>query len=120
METIIQPPKQDNKTLIENFCKDCQIRNMTKETIRRYKSTLKQFATYFKQNDLTDLSIQSLEEYLSYLKFERNVKPKTIDNNFSALSAFCEYLVWHSYSNQNFVLPFRKRYLRMYKIKNGL
>lgn len=115
METITQTLKQENKSLIENFCKDCKLRNMTKETVRRYKSSLKQFIDKFKENDLTNLSTQSLKEYLSYLKFERNIKHTTIENNFSALSAFCDFLVWQGYSNQNIVLPFRKRYLRMYK-----
>ncbi len=119
METITLHQKQDNKTLIEQFCQDCQLRNMTKETTRRYKSSLKQFADHFKQTDLTTLKMQTLEEYLSYLKFERNVKHTTIENNFSALSAFCDYLVWRGCSNQNLVLPFRKRYLRMYKTDNG-
>ena len=115
METITQPIKQDNKTLIENFCKDCKIRNMTNETIRRYKSSLKQFTNEYKEKDLTKLSIDALKEYLSYLKFEREIKHTTIENNFSALSGFYDFLVCQGYTNKNIVLPFRKRYLRMYK-----
>jgi integrase/recombinase XerD len=56
-----------------------------------------------------------LEKFLGYLKFERKVKHKTIKNVFSALSTFYNYLVFYGYTNQNLVLPFRKRYLRMYK-----
>ncbi len=118
METITQHPKQDNNNLIENFCKDCQ-NFLTPETTRRYKSSITQFTNHFKNCDLTNLNNQLLQEYLKYLKFDRKVKQTTIENNFSALSAFCEFLRWNGYSNQNLVLPFRKRYFRMNKTKKG-
>ncbi|MHA2408123.1 MAG: phage integrase N-terminal SAM-like domain-containing protein, partial [Candidatus Ranarchaeia archaeon] len=119
METLAQEPIQDVGTLIEKFCKDCKLRGMTKESIRRYKSSLKLYASYFNLANLVNLNMQMLEDFLGHLKFERKVKPKTIKNNFSALSAFYDYLAFHGFADRNLVLTFRKRYLRMYKNDNS-
>ena len=118
METLSLDHIQDMGILIENFCQDCKLRGMTKETVRRYKSSLKQFAHFFNYANLINLNRQMLEEFLGYLRFERKVKHATIQNNFSALSAFYDYLVFIGYSDRNLVLPFRKRYLRVYKTDN--
>ena len=118
METLTLQPTPSIKSLIEDFCQDCKLRGMTKETIRRYKSSLNQFTHVFSHNDLINLNIKMLEKFLSYLKFERKVKHATIENNFSALSAFYDYLIFFGYTDKNWVLRFRKRYLRMYKKDN--
>jgi integrase/recombinase XerD len=119
MESLAIEPVQDVDMLIEKFCKDCKLRGMTPESIRRYKSSLKLYVSHFNCANLVNLNMQMLEEFLSHLKFERQVKHKTIENNFSALSAFYDYLAFHGYTNRNLVLPFRKRYLRMYKKSNN-
>jgi integrase/recombinase XerD len=115
METVTLEHVQDAGTFIDMFCKDCKLRGMTSESIRRYKSSLRLYAKYFNGAEIVSLKMQMLEEFLSHLKFERKVKHKTIENNFSALSAFYDYLVFHGYADRNLVLPFRKRYLKMYK-----
>ena len=56
-----------------------------------------------------------LRDFLSYLKLNRGLKHKTIKAHFSALSAFCDYLVFEGIVKANIVLPFRKRYLKRYK-----
>jgi len=119
METMTLELIQDVGTLIEKFCKDCKLRGMTKESIRRYKSSLKLYVSYFNHANLVNLNMQMLEEFLGHLKFGRQVKHKTIENNFSALSAFYDYLAFHGFTDRNLVLPFRKRYLRMYKKNNN-
>lgn len=119
METMTLELIQDVGTLVEKFCKDCKLRGMTKESIRRYKSSLKLYVSYFTHANLVNLNMQILEEFLGYLKFGRQVKHKTIENNFSALSAFYDYLAFHGFTDRNLVLPFRKRYLRMYKKNNN-
>jgi len=118
METVILEPQQDIGRLIEKFCQDCRLRSMTKESIRRYKSSLKQFSEYFNQTNLIDVNNQMLKDFLDYLMTEKKLKHKTIENNFSALSAFYDYLVFHGFTGTNLILPFRKRYLRMYKNEN--
>jgi len=119
METITVKLTQNIDTLIEKFCKDCKLRGMTKESITRYKSTIIMFAKYFKKTSIITLNIKMLEEFLGYLKFKKEVKHKTIENNFTTLSAFYDYLVFHGFTNRNLVLPFRKRYLKMYKNNNN-
>lgn len=56
-----------------------------------------------------------LKDFLQYIKYERSVKHKTIENYFSALSSFYDYLAFERLVSTNIVLPFRKRYLRQYK-----
>jgi len=106
---------QDFNVLIENFWKDCKLRGMTKESSRRYKSSLEIFADYFRNTNPVDVNNQMLKDFLEYLKFERGVKHKTIENYFAALSAFYDYLIFEEITDKNMILPFRKRYLKMYK-----
>ena len=106
---------QDFNVLIENFWKDCKLRGMTKESSRRYKSSLEIFADYFRNANPVDVNNQMLKDFLEYLKFERGVKHKTIENYFAALSAFYDYLIFEEITDKNMILPFRKRYLKMYK-----
>jgi integrase/recombinase XerD len=115
METVTLEHAQDVDILIEKFCRDCRLRGMTAESIRRYKSSVKQFAQYFNFSNLISPDMHMLKDFLAYLKFEKQVRQKTIENNFSALSAFYDYLAFQGYTDRNLVLPFRKRYLRMYK-----
>jgi len=106
---------QDHYMLLESFCTDCRLRGMSTESIRRYRSSLGIFADYFNDHDLIEVDMQMLKGFLGYLKYERGVRHKTVENNFSALSAFYDYLVFEGITNKNIILPFRKRYLKMYK-----
>jgi site-specific recombinase XerD len=115
VENVTLKLVQDFSKLIEDFCKDCRLRGMTVESIRRYQSSLNMFADYFNKANLTEVNMPMLKDFLGYLKFERAVKQKTIENDFSALSSFYDYLVFEEITNQNTILPFRRRYLKMYK-----
>jgi len=108
---------QDHGRLIEDFCEDCRLRGMTAESIRRYKSSLLIFARFTLNRDaeVNNLDAQTLKDFLQHILYERNVKHKTVENYFSALSAFYDYLVFEGLVSTNLVLPFRKRYLRRYK-----
>lgn len=108
---------QDYGKLIDRFCEDCRLRGLTEETIRRYRSNLKLFADFMSKSakDLVDMDIQSLKEFLQHIKYDRNSEHKTVENYFSALSTFSDYLVFEGTRSSNIVLPFRKRYLRRYK-----
>jgi integrase/recombinase XerD len=79
----------DLQTLIDAFCDDCQLRGLSAESIRRY--------------------------YLRYLKQVRQIKHRTIEINFTALSSFYEYLLSEDHVNTNIIRAFRKRYLQRYK-----
>jgi integrase/recombinase XerD len=107
----------DLQILIDAFCEDCQLRGLSNESIRRYRSCLEQFAKQLviTDCDLEQVNKQVLKEYLKYLKQVRKIKHRTIEINFSAISSFYEYLVSEEHVNKNIILPFRKRYLKRYK-----
>lgn len=111
----LQP--QNPLKLIEEFCEDCKLRNMTEETIRRYRSSLRIFLNFLLKEKIaiTGVDKHILKEFLRYVRFGRKVKHKTIENYFSALSTFYDYLTFEGLTASNPVLPFRKRYLRRYK-----
>jgi len=108
---------QDPGRLIEDFCKDCKLRGMTTESVRRYKSSLLIFAGFLLNRgvDPGNADTHVLKDFLQNILHERNVKHKTVENYFSALSAFYDYLAFEGLVGTNVVLPFRKRYLRRYK-----
>jgi len=108
---------QDIRRIIEEFCKDCKLRGMTNESVRRYKSSLLIFAGFLLNRgvDIAHADTHMLKDFLQHIMYERNVKHKTAENYFSALSAFYDYLVFESLTTANIILPFRKRYLRRYK-----
>jgi len=108
---------QDHGRVIEDFCKDCKLRGMTIESIRRYKSSLLIFAEFLLSNGtgINDVNTHLLKDFLQHILYQRNVKHKTVENYFSALSAFYDYLSFEDSVSTNIVLPFRKRYLKRYK-----
>jgi len=108
---------QDPGRLIEEFCKDCKLRGMTNESVRRYKSSLLIFAGFLLNRgvELDDADTHMLKDFLQHILYERKVKHKTVENYFSALSAFYDYLAFERLVSTNIVMPFRKRYLRQYK-----
>ena len=117
MERLSVKLVQDPGRLIEDFCEDCKLRGMTIESVRRYKSSLLIFAGFLLNRGVDPVNADTnvLKDFLQYIKYERSVKHKTIENYFSALSSFYDYLVFERLASANMVLPFRKRYLRQYK-----
>lgn len=116
-ETIV-----DTSELVEQFCQDCRDRGLTEETIRRYKSPLKLFHIFLKVENRTILGVDRyvLRDFIRYRrenggKDGAGVKQKTLENDFSALSAFYDYLCFEGYVQSNPVLPVRKRFLTRYK-----
>jgi integrase/recombinase XerD len=117
MERLSLKLVHDSARLIENFCMDCKLRGMTDESIRRYRSSLKIFVRFLLHRDinLSDVNQFVLRDFLYFIKYNRKAKRKTVENYFSALSAFYDYLVFEGLTSANPVVPFRKRYLKRYK-----
>lgn len=107
----------DLETLVEGFCDDCRLRNMTAESIRRYKSCLSIFGAFLRNKGVSIKEVDKwvLKEFLQHIRFDRRVKEKTVENYFSSMSAFYDYLIFEDLLKMNPVAPFRKRYLRNYK-----
>lgn len=109
-----------DQKLIHGFLEDCRLGMVTPETIKRYKSIIGTVSNLLRENDLslTDLDKQALKIVLRYLE-DYGLSHKTLENYFSALSTFYNYLVYEGTIDRNIVLPFRKRYLRQYKNARG-
>jgi site-specific recombinase XerD len=118
MTAIVEAkPVVDVKLLIEEFCQDCSVHHLTDETIGRYKSPLKIFTAFLaeKQRTVLDIDRHILKDFIAYRR-EQGIDQKTLENNFTALSGFYEFLSFEGYFNgANPVLPVRKRYLKRYK-----
>jgi integrase/recombinase XerD len=117
MEGLSLETLPNSMALINDFGRDCKLRGMTEESIRRYVSSLKIFTNYLDGRGLSvyDVDVHVLKNFLQHVIYERKTKRKTVENYFSALSAFYDYLAFEGYVPSNIVLPFRKRYLRRYK-----
>jgi integrase/recombinase XerD len=103
--------------LIDDFREDCILRGMSEESVRKYISAVRIFIRFLRDKKLKFSNVDKnvLREFLHYLRFEKNVKQKTLENYFSALSTFYDYLAYEKIVQANDVLPFRKRYLKRYK-----
>jgi len=108
---------QGAEQLLEMFCEDCKLRGMTDESIRRYRSSLHIFLKFLRKKGVSidRVDAQTLRKFLQHIKFERGVKHRTVEQYFSALSAFYDYLVFERLVSRNVILPFRRRYLKRYK-----
>jgi integrase/recombinase XerD len=117
VERLTLKTLQNPQALIGDFTRDCKLRGMTEESIRRYVSSLKIFARFLMERGLSvnDVDVHVLREFLQHVIYDRKAKHKTVENYFSALSAFYDYLSFEGYTSSNVVLPFRKRYLKRYK-----
>lgn len=108
---------KDESSLIEDFLHDCEVRAMTKESIRRYKTPLKMFHDFLTNRGKTFSKVdrEDVKDFLTHLREHQKCGVKTIENYFSALSSFYEYLAYENLVKENPILSVRKRYLRQYK-----
>jgi len=90
MERLEHLSQVEIERLIEDFREDCLLKNMSEESVRKYISAIRIFVEFLRERglDLKDADKHVLREFLKYLKFERKVSHKTLENYFSALSTF--------------------------------
>jgi integrase/recombinase XerD len=100
--------------LIEDFMQDLDLSGKTRMTVLHYGYCLKNYAIYLAGKDPLNADKDTLRGFISYLK-EQGKTTKTIENYFSVLSSFYEYLVLEEKTAANPVIAVRKRYLRRYK-----
>ena len=110
----------DPAKLLSEFENDCKDRHLTDETIGRYRSPLKLFFAFLRQRNQTILDVDKhvLKDFIHYRR-QQQIDQKTLENNFTALSTFYEFLCFEGYANVNPVLPVRKRYLKRFKEEEG-
>lgn len=97
--------------ILEDFLLDCKVRNFSPRTIMSYKSHLK----YYLSKYPIHTGQQDLKDFLVHIRDEKGYAASTVENYFSSLSCFYDYLVWEGILQENIVPIFRKRYLRYYK-----
>lgn len=114
---FLESKSAHDEKLIEEFILDCRLRKFSEESIRSYKSILKITSNFLQRNHLSLLSLDRyvLKTLLIYLTNDRGYSVKTLENYFSVISTFCDYLAYEELIDKNPILPFRKRYIRQYK-----
>ena len=103
--------------LLEQYRADCEIRGMSPESLRRYISSLKIYNKYLQERNLDLLNVDRniLRNFLEYLRKDRNVSLKTVENYFTSIAGLYEFLEYEGYVDKNPVPSVRKRYIRRYK-----
>jgi len=118
-QTLVELPAPAK--LVELFVQDCRDREMTADSIQHYRSVVLHFFEFLNKRNISPYHAdkQVFIEYLRYRKLE-GVGQKTLENNFTALASFYEFLVFQDYVEKNPVSGVRKRYLRRYKNENDV
>ncbi len=100
--------------LIDAFLQDMELSGKSKTTALHYGYCLKNYAAYLDGRDPLQADKETLRGFIAYLKSQEKTS-KTIENYFSVISSFYEYLVFEGKTAANPVIAVRKRYLRRYK-----
>ena len=103
--------------LIDDFLPDLELSGRTEGTARHYRSCLSVFIKYLDGKKVLEVDKEILRGFIGYLKAQ-GTATKTIENYFSVLSSFYEYLAFEGKMAANPVIAVRKRYLRRYKDNN--
>ncbi len=113
-ETITVQTSDDD--LIEDFEDDSKIRGLTTGTIQSYLSPIRLFKQFIHQHDITftEVNGRHLRQYIEHLR-NKGRKQKTIENHFSALSSFYDFLSYEGHIQGSPIGDVRNRYLHRYK-----
>jgi len=108
--------QSDAQRLLELFVEDCRDRQLTDETIRRYRSSIRQYLAYLEQQRASILNVDKhvLHDYIRQRR-SQGIDQKTLENDLSGIAGLYEYLVFEDHMEKNPVPGVRKRYLRRYK-----
>ncbi|MGJ7044621.1 tyrosine-type recombinase/integrase [Thermoanaerobacterium thermosulfurigenes] len=70
---------------IEDFMQDCELRNLSKKTLKAYEQTLKLFAKYlqdsFKVTEIKNIQTEMLQKYIKFLQTRGKYTVVTNDNS---------------------------------------
>jgi integrase/recombinase XerD len=108
---LIQP---DNANLVEDFRKDCELRNITSHKF--YAQAAARFLAWTEKQGLDPLKMgkKELKKYLYHLTDKGSVF-STLEITFAHLNAFYDYLEEENLIEINPIPAFRKRNIRAYK-----
>jgi integrase/recombinase XerD len=90
---------------------------MSPRSIPHYGYITKIFKTYLENRGakFQDVDKDHLTGFIEYLRIEKGLSGKTVENYFAILSTFYDYLTFEGLTPSNPVLSIRRRYLRRYK-----
>jgi len=113
-QVLVQVP--DSQKSLDLFVEDCHDRELSAETIRRYKSIIQQFLRFLEQGSIRPVDVDKhvLHNYIR-LRRAKGIDQKTLENELSGIASFYDFLVFEDYVGKNPVPGVRKRYLRRYK-----
>jgi integrase/recombinase XerD len=105
------------KDLVQRFHDDCDLRGMV--STMEYIYRVKEYCAFLDARDKTPLTVgrDDMKAFLGQLK-ARELKFGTIKRIYTCVSAFYEFLIAEELVEYNPIVPFRKYYLRRYKIGN--
>ena len=109
------------KPIIEELKDDCEIRGMTKESLRGYISNVKAYSRFLQLRNVKfeDATKQDIVDFISYLRKERNTKGTTLQQYFAALNCLYDFLLFNERILSNIVPAIRKRYLTRFMKQDG-
>lgn len=107
--------------IIEELRADCEIRGLTRESLRGYISNVKAYSRFLQLRNVKfeDATKQDVIDFISYLRKERNAKATTLRQYFAALNCLYDFLLFNERILSNIVPSIRKRYLTRYMKKDG-
>ena len=103
--------------VLEDFEADCRRRRMVPHTIRTYRTQVRIYLNFLDDINVDPVNVdrKALEKFLDYLTNVRRKAFGGLENQFSALSTFYDYLIYEEFTRENPILPFRRRFLRYFK-----
>lgn len=93
---------------LEEYIKDCHLRNLEKRTIESYRCSVKSFLRFYPEP--ARATKYDVMDYLRYLQ-NKGVRMSTIHRDFSAISGLYEYLIFCDTVVVNPVKQIKSRYL---------
>lgn len=113
-QVLVQVP--DQQELLGLLIDDCDDRELSTETIRRYKSTIRMFLKYLEGRNTKPVDVDKhvLHDYIR-LRRSDEIDQKTLENELSAIASLFDFMAFEDHVGKNPVPGVRKRYLRRYK-----
>ena len=77
-----------DKDLVRDFLSDCRLRGMTRESVYGYGCCLRIFMEFLRRKNVQVLDVDKdvLRSFLSYLRDDRGLSLKRVENYFTPLS----------------------------------
>lgn len=99
------------------FLQDCKVRNLTKETLRRYRNGLKKFHHVLESSnkDMTTLTALDLTHRIIPVMFDEGLALRTVNCNICILKEFFKYLATEGWMETNISAD-----LRPFKVQQSL